>query len=394
MNLTTNTIIILLVIIFLLILLLLYLSRYEGYDNLDEVLQGVKSCDDPKTCHKTNEEINKEAVNNPEKSKLTTLPITPSQITSVNVLLTLTNNTLKEVTTTIPKKDDIAPPIRAIPGAYTRVSLIRPDYKPKLKEKKVLSSSGSHVYMLDVDPNKEGILKQPEYNITTLSMAHPDSLLKSTFLENIPKYNTLYDIYNKKKQLIRSVIPSLSINHDNKYNAPVNASGINYTINLDKGKHNNNFIIISPKTNSYFPDDFEIIIENNTTKSGFQIELWGNSFYNKNKPKPTITNKLITPKELIDFYTNKDYTRSFRTNTKTFDTCKSDYCMLGSMELGKRIINILETGNIVDESNIVIGNTTKTLFTEENHIEKFNIKIEKANNINSIILYTAYPVTS
>ena len=68
--------------------------------------------------------------------------------------------------------------------------------------------------------------------------------------------------------------------------------------------------------------------------------------------------------------------------------------MLGNMELGKRIINILETGNIVDESNIVIGNITKTLFTEENPIEKFNIKIEKANNIDSIILYTAYPVTS
>ena len=215
MNLTTNTIIILLFIIFF--LLLWYLSRYEGYDNLDEVLQGVKSCDDPKTCNKTNEEINKDAVNSPEKSKLTTLPITPSQIISVNVLLTLTNNTLKKVTTNIPKKDEISPPIRAIPGAYTRVSLIRPDYKPKLKEKKVLSSSGSHVYMLDVDPKKEGILKQPVYNITTLSMAHPDSLLKSTFLENIPKYNTLYDIYNKKKQLINSVIPNLSINHDNKY---------------------------------------------------------------------------------------------------------------------------------------------------------------------------------
>ena len=142
-----------------------------------------------------------------------------------------------------------------------------------------------------------------------------------------------------------------------------------YTGNIDKEL--NKYICKDNKNSDFIIK--EITIENNTTNSGFQIELWGNSFYNKNKPKPTITNKLITPKELIDFYTNKDYTRSFRTNKKTFDTCKSDYCMLGNMELGKRIINILETGNIVDESNIVIGNITKTLFTEENPIEKFNI---------------------
>lgn len=389
-------------IYFIIILVLLclvtfgYFYRYkEPLDNLDEMLEGGNSCDGPFGC-KTPDEIKKEGAKKlkEEKERISKPPSSPPDIVDNNLQITLTNLTppAKQIKYKLPDKP--TNPFLGRPmGIGVRAMAF--DYTKLLIKKQVLSNTKTDIYMLDVDPKSMGLMDEASYTITTMSVNHSDNKQPSyTFNEYIPRNKSLNEIYNKKDKFINDVDKKITVSENTEYSMYKNPSNSNVNVKLDKAKPNNNFILIKPDTNDTFPKKFQFEIRNDTIKNGQLLSLWGDYVLNKNKPQPD-----GNPNKILDIDTISNYTEAasrtvFGYNKEVFgDSCfelENDVCKIGDVDVGKRCINIIQSGDIYDEKNSKIGSVSRTEATgTDNPVEKIIINVDN-DNITGLLLYASY----
>ena len=384
-------------IIILLILLIWYFSRkYEGYNNLDDA--NKNSCDNQveeieeddtnnvSYDNMTAEEIKKQSKKDmkAENERLAKPPKTRCNIITKPLLITLKNNDedINKINYTLPE-------IKKLTTPMLRNMVI--DYTKTLKKNKILNDSGNGIYMLDVDPNLKGINK-PTYNISSLSINYPDKNLNISEFNEYVTNSSLYDIYNKKKDKVKELSPNTSVSSNKLYSRGIENKSVD--IQLDSGRLNNNFVIITPKSENVFPSNFEIKITNDTQKNGIMFELWGDSEFNKSKTQPKGNANTIMDQEILDTYLNKSVD-TFGYSKQSFgDTCSSaeeQTCMVGGLNIGKRAINIIQSGNIYDNNN-VIGSISKKESTEDKPEEIYTIQVTNSEDITGVVLYITYPI--
>jgi len=374
-----------------------YFSKiYEGYDN-----DNKNSCDNPEEeveddntnnvsyDNMTADEIKKQSKKDmeAEKERLARPPKTRCNIISKSFKITLKNNDEDEngINYTLPEIKVITqnPALRNMKIDYTKI----------LKEKDILDDSGERIYMMDVDPNSEGIIK-PTYNISSLSINYPDKELSIAEFNEYVTNSSLYNVYNKKQTKVNELSPEKSITNNNLYSRGVENQTIN--IQLDSGRLNNNFIIITPKTNEVFPSNFEIILTNETDNTGIVFDLWGDSEFNKNKTQPKGNPNTMLDQETLNAYLDKTgETETFGYSKQSFgDTCSSteeEKCMVGGLDIGKRAINIIKIGKIYDDNNNDIGYISKKESTQDDTREVYTITVTNSENITGFVLFITYP---
>ena len=158
----------------------------------------------------------------------------------------------------------------------------------------------------------------------------------------------------------------------------------------------NSFIVISPKTKKSFPSNFQIKIENNIEENKIQFDLWGDTYINQNAMRPIgNTNTIIGPHNLhsyIDATSNPDI---FLYNKSIFnDICfakNTNECKINNMEVGNKIINVIQSGGIFDNNGTKIGNAIKMNRIKNVSMETIIIDIEDTNDITGILIYIGYP---
>ena len=419
LELTTRNIVYIVIVLLCILLIIWYLSvSREGLDNLDDVLSGVNSCGDPNGC-KSNEEIKKETEGalSEQAAELAKTVKNPSNIVTYNMIITLNNNDEESTEPEIPESDIsstlLTPPIDpdAEPSDDTEttdvmettdatetadsktVSIPKIDTTPKGPK---LNESKTDVNMLDVDRDGKGV-KPRIYNISSLSVNYPDiELLNSSFGE-YKKNSQLNDIYIKRHEEYKNFIakyplakmPAIALN--SKYSkGPTEQS---FQIQLDASDSNNNFIIITPKTRSVFPSNFELNITNNAADTGVIFDLWSDSVFNQAKTQPSgNANRILDNKTLTEYLNKKGDT--FGYSKPTFgDSClviEEKKCMVGGLNVGKRAINIIKSGNIYDENDKIIGSVSKQSTTATDMNEIIKINIENSRCITGIVLFVTY----
>ena len=250
--------------------------------------------------------------------------------------------------------------------------------------------------MLDVDRDGKGV-KPRIYNISSLSVNYPDiELLNSSFGE-YKKNSQLNDIYIKRHEEYKNFIakfpfakmPAIELN--SKYSKGPTEQP--FQIQLDASDSNNNFIIITPKTRSVFPSNFELNITNNTAATGVIFDLWSDSVFNQAKTQPTgNANRILDNKTLTEYLNKKGDT--FGYSKPAFgDSClviEEKKCMVGGLNVGKRAINIIKSGNIYDENDKIIGSVSKQSTTATDMNEIIKINIENSRCITGIVLFVTY----
>ena len=402
MKLPSRNIVYLSITILAILITIWYFSRiYEGYDNLDEPKKN--SCDNPEPEDEDDssggvsydnlsaEEIKKQSKNamKAENERLARPPKTSCNIITKPLLITLKNNDadIDEIPPyTLP---EMKVSKMATTPAFKNIAI---DYTKTLIKNKILNDSGKEIYMLDVDPNSKGIRKST-YNISSLSINYPDKELNMSEFSEYVTNSSLYDIYNKKKTKVKELSPTISVSSNKLYSRGIENRSLD--IQLDSGRLNNNFIIITP-TNGSFPSNFEIKLTNETEKTGIVLDLWGDSEFNKKKTQPKGNPNTILDQETLDAYLNKSgETDTFGYSKQTFgDTCSSaeeDTCMVGGLNIGKRAINIIQSGNIYDNNDNIIGSISKQESTQDNMNEIYTIQVTKSENITGIVLFISYP---
>ena len=210
-----------------------------------------------------------------------------------------------------------------------------------------------------------GIPSQIEYSITSLSSEGSILDSRSTiFNENTPKqigFESLNPVMHKNVNVVNQ----------------------------------NRFIVISPKTAVEFPDNFILTIENNVDENQMQFDLWGDTYINKNKARPIgNSNTIIGPHNLSGYTTLSEDTSLF-TYTKQIFTVGcfnkgKDKCEVNKLNIGKNIINIIQSGPIFDNKGGKIGNVTKINRQPNNSNDTIEIKIENYTGATGILLYVGY----
>ena len=393
-NLTTRNIVYFVIIVLFVVITVWYLSTtYEGYDNLDDVLNAASSCGDPNGC-KTTEEIKSEgeATLLAKQAELEKSLLVPSKIIISPVLITLYNNDE-------PLPIEIAPPQSSLylpPDPLLLDTTESEDTtksedttesedttKSKDTSKPILGSMSSpapfrlnedktDVYMLDVDPDEEGI--KPEiYNISTLSVKYPDTDLTISTFGDYKTHSQLRDIYMNRREKYNnirlkssllpgksSLLPELIINE--KY---IGIKDQSIPIQLDAGRSNDNFIIITPKTNEVFPTKFELIITNNMEVTNVMMDLWNDVTLNQSLAQPVgNANRILDNNTLNEYLNSKKDTFGYSKNSFG-DSClviEEKACMVGKLDIGKRAINIIQSGSIYDDKNNLIGSVKKNKY--------------------------------
>ena len=402
LELTTRNILYIVIVLLCILLTIWYLSiSREGYDNLDDVLAGVNSCGDPNGC-KSIDEIKKdtEGALSEQAEELAKTSSVPANIVTYNMTITLNNNDDELTEPEIPESAItttlLTPPIEPdTVQSHAKESILKPTIGTMPKGPR-LNKSKTDVDMLDVDRDEKGV-KPRIYNISSLSVNHHDiELLTSTFGE-YKKNSRLNDIYIKRHEEYNKLItkfplakmPIITLNP--KYGkGPTNQP---IQIQLDAGNTNNNFIIITPKTRSVFPSNFELNITNNAAVSGVIFDLWGDSVTNQSKTQPTgNANRILDNKTLTEYLNKKGDT--FGYSKPVFgDSClvlEERKCMVGGLNVGKRAINIIKSGNIYDENDKIIGSVSKQSTTTTDMNEIIKIKIENSRDITGIVLFVTY----
>ena len=395
MKLQTRNIIYMLIIVLIIVTGIWYFSKiYEGYDNKNSCDNPEEEVEDDNTKNVSYDNMTADEIKNQskkdmeaEKERLARPPKTRCNIISKSFKITLKNNDEDEngINYTLPEIQVI----RQNPA----LSNIKNDYTNVLKEKDILDDSGERIYMMDVDPNSEGIIK-PTYNISSLSINYPDKELSITEFNEYITNSSLYNVYNKKRTKVEELSPEKSITNNNLYSRGVENQTIN--IQLDSGRLNNNFIIITPKTNEVFPSNFEIILTNETDNTGIVFDLWGDSEFNKNKTQPKGNPNTMLDQETLSAYLDKTgETETFGYSKQSFgDTCSSteeEKCMVGGLDIGKRAINIIKTGKIYDDNNNDIGYISKKESTQDDTREVYTITVTNSENITGFVLFITYP---
>ena len=411
-----------LIIILLLILYWYLYVTYEGMESIDDITSSSTSCPNPELC-KSEEERRKDTnralvaqakeMSKPKKS--------PVQMKSFNLQLQLTNTdeNNRSISYSLPNKEIVIPtPIRS-PSSFA-VNAMSPAQKKMIKTKelirrKILSSTGKDIYMLDVDLETKGIVKPPLYEVTSISLNNPASkTMTSMFNETIPRNTSLSNIYKRKKSFIQQELGNVSLTSNDKYTIPVQINSTTLPVDIDTGNHNNNLMIITPKTNDTFPNQFTMTIVNNTENNKYQLDLWGDFFNNENKKRPPGNANVVLNKDNLTDYFNKGLITIGYNKTAFGDSCfkiTDNYeCPINGLDIGDNAINIIESGNILNSKGKVIGSinhkfeksakqkarakatpdsTTDDLPTDGTH----TLTITNGEGITGILLYLAYPTT-
>jgi hypothetical protein len=411
-----------LIIILLLILYWYLYVTYEGMESIDDITSSSTSCPNPELC-KSEEERRKDTnsalvaqakeMSKPKKS--------PVQMKSFNLQLQLTNTdeNNRSISYSLPNKEIVIPtPIRS-PSGFA-VNAMSPAQKKIIKTKelirrKILSSTGKDINMLDVDLETKGIVKPPLYEVTSISLNNPVSkTMTSMFNETIPRNTSLSNIYKRKKSFIQQELGNVSLTSNDKYTIPVQINSTTLPVDIDTGNHNNNLMIITPKTNDTFPNQFTMTIVNNTENNKYQLDLWGDFFNNENKKRPPGNANVVLNKDNLTDYFNKGLITIGYNKTAFGDSCfkiTDNYeCPINGLDIGDNAINIIESGNIFNSKGKVIGSikhkfeksakqkarakatpdsTTDDLPTDGTH----TLTITNGEGITGILLYLAYPTT-
>ena len=285
-----------LIIILLLILYWYLYVTYEGMESIDDITSSSTSCPNPELC-KSEEERRKDTnralvaqakeMSKPKKKQV--------QRKSFNLQLQLTNTdeNNRSIPYSLPNKKIVIPTPNQSPSGFG-VNVISPAQEKIIKTKelirrKILSSTGKDINMLDVDLETKGIVKPPLYEVTSISLNNPASkTMTSMFNETIPRNTSLSNIYKRKKSFIQQELGNVSLTSNDKYTIPVKINSTTLPVDIDTGNHNNNLMIITPKTNDTFPNQFTMTIVNNTENNKYQLDLWGDFFNNENKKRRRI----------------------------------------------------------------------------------------------------------
>ena len=399
MELTTRNVIYFIILIIFCLVSFWYLFRYDKYiENLDEMYEIGNSCDGPFGC-KTPEEIKQEGAAELKKKQeeLAKPPSSPPDIVDITLQFTIENQTsvAQGITYNLPKM----PVVKSGAGIGAGIGMSTALYNPltHLIKTKILSETKDKVYMLDVDPESIGFIDNPSYSITTLSVNHPSEKMPTyTLNEYIPRNKSLNEIYNKKRDYIKELNKKIPICKNLKYTEYIESKDIELTIKLDKAKPNNNFIIITPSTNDIFPNKFKFEITNDTGKTKQTLYLWCDYMLNNNKPQPGGNpNRILTRDDIIN-YTEKATRTIFGYNKDAFgDSCKKldeTECQIAGMDVGNRCINIVQSGDVYDETGDKIGSVSTIGPTETEPIQKISVDINTGDNITGLLIYTSYLV--
>ena len=76
------------------------------------------------------------------------------------------------------------------------------------------------------------------------------------------------------------------------------------------------------------------------------------------------------------------------------ETCSSieeEKCMVGGLDIGKRAINIIQSGKIYDNNDNVIGSISKQETTQDNQNETYTINVINSEDITGLVLFITYP---
>ena len=157
----------------------------------------------------------------------------------------------------------------------------------------------------------------------------------------------------------------------------------------------NRFIVISPKTAVEFPENFTLTIENNVEENKMQFDLWGDTYINKNKQRPIgNSNTIIGPQNLSGYTTEIEDTSIFTYNKQIFtEGCfvkDKKECDINKLNVGKNIINVIQSGPIFDNKGGKIGHVTKTNRQPNNSIDTIEMNIENYTGATGILLYVGY----
>jgi hypothetical protein len=411
-----------LIIILLLILYWYLYVTYEGMESIDDITSSSTSCPNPELC-KSEEERRKDTnralvaqakeMSKPKKS--------PVQMKSFNLQLQLTNTdeNNRSISYSLPNKKIVIPTPNRSPSGFG-VNVISPAQEKIIKTKelirrKILSSTRKDINMLDVDLETKGIVKPPLYEVTSISLNNPASkTMTSMFNETIPRNTSLSNIYKRKKSFIQQELGNVSLTSNDKYTIPVQINSTTLPVDIDTGNHNNNLMIITPKTNDTFPNQFTMTIVNNTENNKYQLDLWGDFFNNENKKRPPGNANVVLNKDNLTDYFNKGLITIGYNKTAFGDSCfkiTDNYeCPINGLDIGDNAINIIESGNIFNSKGKVIGSikhkfeksakqkarakatpdsTTDDLPTDGTH----TLTITNGEGITGILLYLAYPTT-
>jgi len=372
-----------------------YFSRDDkNIENLDDMYEIGANCDGPFGC-KTPEEMKKEgkAELKKQQTELAKPPSSPPNIADIKLQFTIENQTptTQSIKYNLPTKPK-NPYIGGSVGMGMQTKLF--DFTQPLIKTNVLSSTKSDVYMLDVDPKSVGMIDEASYSVTTLSVNHPDiKLPTSTFNEYIPRNKSLNEIYNNKKKYINEVDSKITISNNTAYSEYTENRNSNINVKLDKARPNNNFIIITPTTNDMFPKNFQLEITNNTKQTNQMVNLWGDFFSNKSKSQPDGNPNRILTADDISNYTEKVSRTVFGYNKDAFgESCKKldeSECEIAGMDVGNKCINIIQSGDIYDETGDKIGSVSIIEATEAKPEQKIIINVD-SGNVTGLLLYTSY----
>jgi len=157
----------------------------------------------------------------------------------------------------------------------------------------------------------------------------------------------------------------------------------------------NSFIIISPKSKKAFPDNFTIKLDNNIDENKTQYDLWGDSHVNALKKRPIgNANTIIGSHNLPSYINNTDDT-AFTYDRLVFnDNCfkENEDCEVNQLNIGNKIVNVIQSGDILDNTGKKIGNVTKTNRLKGVSMETILINIENTSDITGILIYMGPPI--
>lgn len=178
----------------------------------------------------------------------------------------------------------------------------------------------------------------------------------------------------------------------------VNLKSVNSFVESDdkETQEKHSFIVISPKSKKTFPKNFTVKIENNVDENKTQYDLWGDSHMNSLKKRPIgNVNTIIGPHNLLSYINNTDEplfsydNRVF--NAKCFKN--NEDCEINKMNVGNKIINVIQSGDIFDNKGKKIGNVTKTNRLKNVSMETILINIENTSDITGILIYMGPPIS-
>lgn len=212
-----------------------------------------------------------------------------------------------------------------------------------------------------------GVPAQLEYNITSLTG------------DNVIRDN---DIIEFKENLSKQV----------------NLKSVNSFVETEdkETQEKHSFIVISPKSKKTFPKNFAIKIENNVDENKTQYDLWGDSHINSLKKRPIgNVNTIIGPHNLSSYINNTDEPLFSYDNRVFNEKCfkKNEGCEINKLNVGNKIMNVIQSGDIFDNNGKKIGNVTKTNGLKNVSMETILIKIENTKDITGILIYMGPPIT-